>query len=129
MEVLRRKMVGLLPGSTTQNLRYEVYKGHSLKYMLISVNTDEDAEFAVEVNGIEIINCAIRNLTRENGIRKGFDATTGGVNSQYSILPIEMYADKGMSRSSESMQVTFVSIADAGGANIFKVTVVYSVNI
>jgi hypothetical protein len=53
--------------------------------MIISVDTDEDAEFAVEVNGIEIINCAMRNLTRENGIRKGFDATTGGANSKYAI--------------------------------------------
>lgn len=129
MEVLRRKKFPAFPGSTTVNVRQEVYHGNSLKYMIISVNTDEDAEFAVEVNGTEIINCAIRNLTRENGIRKGFDATTGAVNSKYAILPFETYVMNGMSKSSKSMHVTFVSIADPGGANTFTITVVYSVNI
>jgi hypothetical protein len=64
MEVLRRKKFPPLPGSITLNIRLDAYKGNSLKYMIISVDTDEDAEFAVEVNGIEIINCAMRNLTR-----------------------------------------------------------------
>ena len=113
----------------TQDVRYEVYKGSSLKYLIISTSSDEDAEFAVEINGIEIINCAIRNLTRENGIRKGFDATTGGENSQYAILPIEINGDRGMSRSGGTMQITFIAIADAGGANVFTVTTVYSVNV
>ncbi len=129
MEVLRRKKFPPLPGSITLNIRLDAYKGNSLKYMIISVDTDEDAEFAVEVNGIEIINCAMRNLTRENGIRKGFDATTGGANSKYAILPFETKGMKGSMKSSEPMQITFMSLADSGGANTFTVTVVYSANV
>jgi len=121
MQYIRRRKIPSFTYSGT-DIRKEIFGGYPIKYILIDATADSD--FAVEINGVEIINYSINNLNRENAVRYGFDfSTTPGENLYHCILSFEEYNQ--INNSASIRQLTFV----AKEAGTFVLTVVDIINI
>jgi len=118
MKYIRRRQIPQLVSAGASEERLEIYGGKPVKYLVIE-GSAATAEFAVEVNGVPIIDCIINTLTRENGIRYGFDGV-GGDNAALAILSFEDEHLTDIVNTNSIRQLTFVKKSDHN----FDITVV-----
>ncbi len=122
MQYLRRRKI---PEFTYSNSpRTEIFGGSPVKYIIIRADTS--ADFAVEINGVEIIDSNLDHLNKENAVRYGFDfSSTPGENLYCCILSFEEYNQNGINNTASIRQLTFVAKAAA----TYDLTVVDIINI
>lgn len=121
MQYIRRRKIPQITGSA-DGVRTEVFCGYPVKYIIIR-GTNATDEFSIEINGVEIINCEIQTLRRENGIRYGFDGLDENVN--LAVLSFEENYGTGMKYGTGIRQLTFV----ARSVQAYNVTIVDLINI
>jgi len=122
MKYIRRRQIPQLVSAGANEERLEIYGGKPVKYLVIE-GSAATAEFAVEVNGVPIIDCTINTLARENGIRYGFDGV-GGDNATLAILSFEDEHLTDIVNTNSIRQLTFVKKSDHN----FDITVVEELN-
>ena len=103
MTVKRRQIPTITRSGT--DVRTEIFGGLPIKYIIM--NSTAAYEFAVEINGIEIVNYTIADLTKENGIRYGFDASTQ--NAGLAILSFEDEHFTDIVNTGAIRQLTFIA--------------------
>ena len=81
-----------------------------VKYLIIEGEAAA-AEFAVKINGVQIINSTVQTLTKENGIRYGFDGV-GGENTMLAVLSLETEHVTDVVNTRGIRQMTFVKKTD-----------------
>ena len=121
MQYIRRRKIPQIAGTGTP-VRTEVFCGYPVKYIIIRGANATD-EFSIEINGVEIINCKIQTLRKENGIRYGFDGYAE--NLTLAVLSFEENYGTGMKYGTGIRQLTFV----ARSAQNYNVTIVDVINI
>ena len=120
MQYLRRRKI---PEFTYSNSpRTEIFGGSPVKYIIIRADTS--ADFAVEINGVEIIDSNLDHLNKENAVRYGFDFSASE-NADRAILSFEEYNQNGINNTASIRQLTFVAKAAA----TYDLTVVDIINI
>ncbi len=124
MQYIRRRKIPTITGSA-DGVRTEIYGGMTVKHIVIRTATaDPPSEFAVEVNGVTIIDCTVENLTRENGVRYGFKSEDyDAINIPKAILSFEDDIPGGIGQGLRKL--TFI----AKSADAYVLTVAEVINI
>ena len=122
MKYIRRRQIPQLVSAGVSEESIEIYGGHPVKYLIIEGEAAA-AEFAVKINGVQIINSTVQTLTLENGIRYGFDGV-GGENTKLAVLSLETEHVTDIVNTRGIRQMTFVKKTD----HDFDITVVEEYN-
>ncbi len=122
MKYIRRRQIPQITTTTGETYkRVDIGCGNRIKYIMIEATQTND--FSVEINGVEITNSKVRYLTRENGIRFGFDGTSE--NQGRAILSFEdPYVDV-----NDSEGILTLSFIARTAEEAYDVTVIDVINI
>jgi len=124
MQYIRRREIPSITPSGSE-VRTEIYGGSIVKHIVIrTLVADPPSEFAVEVNGVTIIDCNVEDLMRENGVRYGFKSEDYDVDTlSKAILSFEDDIPGGLGQGLKKL--TFIAKTD----DTYSLTVAEVINI